>query len=142
MMIKYLHIFVKTMTKSKSAVKMNIDVADLSDSCPVLQDVQVRQHVNNIWACAELRTVPQRSRKEFKSGAPSRYQHLGFIGAVKVELLSGITVTEVLTVEGYQTPLKVVSSSYLGSKRLSSSSFLKPRRSTTLVERKTDSNAL
>lgn len=22
----------------------------LSDSCPVLQDVQVRQHVNNIWA--------------------------------------------------------------------------------------------
>lgn len=32
--------------------------AHLSDSCPVLQDVQVRQHVNNIWTWAGLRTMP------------------------------------------------------------------------------------
>ena len=31
----------------------------LSNCCPILQDVQVRQHINNIRAWVELRTVPQ-----------------------------------------------------------------------------------
>lgn len=53
----------------------------------------------------------------------------------QMQVLVISTVTEGLTVEGYQTPLKVVSSSYLGLKHHFSSSFLKPHRSTTLTDR-------
>lgn len=52
------------------------------------------------------------------------------------------SVKEVLTVEGYQTPQKVVSSSYLDLKHFSSSFSLIPHRSTTLIETQRETDRL
>lgn len=60
----------------------------LSNCCPILQDVQVRQHINNIRAWVELRTVPQEAGR--KSGENIYIPVIGICKLVKV--LGGINM--------------------------------------------------
>ena len=96
----------------------------LSDSCPVLQNIQIRQHIDDIGSCPKLRTALWEASKQPKGIQALIYSRQSFYYKCKEQLRK----------EGYQKPPKAFSSSYLGLERPSSSSSLIPRHSITLTD--------